>query len=122
MAEASVTWLPSALTTVTLAAASDLELTNAPGATAARDSKASLEARHQFRRWLALLAGLGEISRDYAGIGLSEQQRTGHIGFEYDFNLEWALLGDYQRTDFASSDPARGFSEDQVKLGVRLQR
>jgi len=122
VAAASVTWLPSALTTVTVAAASSLELTSTSGATAVRESKVSLEARHQFRRWLALLAGLGEAGHGYAGIGLSDQLRSGHLGFEYDISRDWAMLGDYQHTDFASSDPARSYLEDQIRLGFRLQR
>ena len=122
VADASVTWLPSALTTVNFAALTDLELTDAAGSAAMRNSQVSLEIKHQFRRWLALLAGISEAKRAYAGIGLTELQRTSHIGFEYDFTREWALLGNYQRTDLSSSDASRAYSEDQVTLGVRLQR
>ena len=122
VADASVTWLPSALTTWTLAASSDLQLTNTTGAVALRNSQASLDLRHQFRRWFALMAGVSGASRDYSGIDLHENQLTEHVGFEYDFNREWALLGDYSRTGFTSSTPDRSYTEDQVKLGVRLQR
>jgi hypothetical protein len=122
VADASATWLPSALTTVTLAASSNLDVTNSAGAAALRTSQASLDVKHQLRRWLALMAGIADISHAYSGIGLSDVQLTGHIGVEYDFNREWALFGDVQRTEFASSDSARSYTENQLRFGVRLER
>ncbi len=120
--DANVIWLPSALTTLTFAASTDFSLTDLSGATAVRTSKASVDLRHEFRRWLALIAGFSETRRSYAGLALEETEWSSHLGLEYDLNRNWALTGDYQRTNLASSDPARGYADDQVKFGVRLQK
>ena len=122
VADSSVVWLPSALTTLTFGATTDLELTTASGATALRSTSLALEMRHQFRRWLTMLVGLSAVKRSYAGLSLIETEISGHTGLEYDLSREWALLGDYQRTNVTSSDAARSYAEDQFTVGVRLQR
>lgn len=122
VADSSVVWLPSALTALTFAASADLELTGTPGATALRNSRVSLDLRHQFRRWLTMLIGISEAKRTYAGLDLTETQFTGTAGFEYNLNREWALLANYQRTNFSTNAVDRSYTEDQVTVGVRLQK
>ena len=122
VAEITATWLPSALTNVTLAASHDLAATDAANAVAVSSSRASAEVKHKLRRWFSLLAGVSVESREFSGISLTDEKHVEHVGFEYDFNRQWALLGDYQRTDLSASDAARNFSEDQVTLGMRWQR
>ena len=122
VAELNATWLPSLLTTVSLVADADLDVTDEVGAVAVRTRKASVEVKHQLRRWVTLLAGVSLESLDYVGAGLTEDKRNAHLGVEYDFNREWALLADYRRTDVISNDASRSYAEDLVTLGVRLQR
>ena len=122
VAELNATWLPTALTTVSLVADADLDVTDEVGAVAVRTRKASVEVKHQLRRWVTLLAGVSLESLDYVGAGLTEDKRNAHLGVEYDFNREWALLADYRRTDVISNDASRSYAEDLVTLGVRLQR
>jgi hypothetical protein len=119
---ANVIWLPSALTTLTFAGSSDLGVTDAVGATAIRTDKLSLDLKHDFRRWLSLMAGISETRRSYPGLELTETERSGHIGLEYDLNRTVALTGDVKRTTLASTDLAKGYAENQVMVGVRLQK
>ena len=119
---ANVIWLPSALTTLTFAAASDLGVTDAVGATAIRTTKIGLDVKHEFRRWLSMTSGISETRRTYPGLALAETERSGHFGIEYDLNRTVALTGDIKRTMLASTDAAKAYAEDQVVVGVRLQK
>lgn len=119
--DASLVWLPSALTTWRAAAASTYEASTSGVSIGARVTTLSLDLRHEFRRYLALLAGVSETQRDYVGIDLTETETAGHLGLEYDLNREWALLGDYQHTAFSTSDGGSGYDEDLLTFGVRLQ-
>ena len=119
---ANVIWLPSALTTLTFAATSDLEVTDESGATALRTTRLGVDLKHQFRRWLTMLVGVSETRRNYSGIDLAQTERSGHLGFEYDLNRTVALTGDVKRTTLASTDAAKAYAEDQVLVGVRLQK
>ncbi len=119
---ANIIWLPSALTTLTFAAASDLSVTDAAGATAIRTNKVGLDVRHDFRRWLSMTAGISETRRSYPGLELTETERSGHVGMEYNLNRTVVLTGDFKRTTLASTDTAKDYAEDQVMVGVRLQK
>ncbi len=119
---ADVIWLPSALTTLSFSASSDLGLTDAVGATAIRTDKVGLNVKHEFRRWLSLMLGVSETRRTYPGLDLSERERSAHIGLEYDLNRNVALTGDLKRTTLASTDVSKQYAEDQVVVGVRLQK
>jgi hypothetical protein len=119
---ANVIWLPSALTSLTFAASSDLGVTDATGATAVRTNKIGLDLTHDFRRWLSLTAGISETRRIYSGLELTEMERTGHIGLEYDLNRTVAITGDVKRTMLLSTDATKGYAENQVMVGLRLQK
>ena len=119
---ANVIWLPSALTTLTFAASSDLDVTEESGATALRTTKLGVDLKHGFRRWLTMLVGYAETRRYFAGIDLAQTERTGHLGFEYDLNRTVALTGDVKRTTLASTDASKAYTEDQVLVGVKLQK
>ena len=107
---------------MTFEASSDLGVTDALGATAIRTNKVSLDLKHDIRRWLTVLAGLSETHRSYPGLTLVEDERAGHLGLEYDLSRSVVLTGDLKRLTLASTDSAKGYAEDQVLVGVRLQK
>lgn len=122
VADANIIWLPSALSTLAFNASTDLGLTDVSGASAVRTQKISIDMRHELRRWLALTAGFQQIKRSYEGLALEESERTGRAGVEYSLNRNWAVTGNYQHTNFDSTTKARSYDEDQVTVGLRLQK
>ncbi len=120
--DGSLTWQPSALTTVRLEASSTLEPTTLAGAAGVLGQTVDLEVRHELRRYLVVTAGVGATFSDYQGAALEEEELSARLGSEYIVSREWALLGDYEHLQFSSSEPGRDFSVEALRLGVRLRR
>jgi hypothetical protein len=116
VADGSLAWTPSALTTVTLAAQSTVAPTSVAGSSGALERSADLEIRHEFRRYLAAIAGLGYTSRDYAGTAIAEDEVTASLGLEYLVGRGWVLGGSYTHTQFGSSEPDAGYTDNQFRL------
>jgi hypothetical protein len=120
--EADITWVPTALTTVTLTSRNGISTTALDGSIGALENTGKIAIRHEFRRYFALLAGFEYSLSSYAGIDLKETEFTSKLGLEYAINRRWALLADYTHIDFNSSLADRDYSDNTVRLGLKLQR
>lgn len=116
VADGALTWTPSALTTVTLGARSTIAPTSITGSAGALERSADVEVRHEFRRYLAAIAGLGYTSRDYAGTDISETETTANLGLEYLVGRGWVLGAGYEHTQFQSSEPDGDYAGNVFRL------
>ncbi|MFO1171934.1 MAG: outer membrane beta-barrel protein [Hyphomicrobiaceae bacterium] len=116
VADGALTWTPSALTTVTFAAHSTIAPTSVAGSAGALERSADVGVRHEFRRYLAAIAGLGYTSRDYAGTDIGEDEVTGNLGLEYLVGRGWVIGGGYQHTQFESSEPESDYTDNVFRL------
>lgn len=120
--DAAVIWRPTALTTLTFTAAGDIEPTSQAFSGGALSWSHGVEIRHEFRRYLALLAGVGLTTKDNEGSSLAEDERTAHVGAEYLLSREWALAADWKNTSFGSTEPGASYEANEIRFGVRLRR
>lgn len=121
IADGSLTWTPSALTTVTLGATSAIAPTSLAESSGALERSADLEVRHEFRRYLAAIAGLGYTSRDYAGTRITEEEITASLGLEYFAGRGWVVGADYAHTAFWSSEPEGDYAGNVFRLTGKWQ-
>lgn len=120
--DGNLTWRPSALTTLALRASSGVDATTTAGTIGGFRQSIGLDIRHEFRRYFALLAGIGYAHRDFAGTPIVEREVDGHIGLEYMLSREWVLTADYSRTKFSSTEAGRGYTDDVIMAGITLRR
>lgn len=122
IADGRLIWQPSALTTLTLSAASGIEATSLSDSIGAFSNSASLELRHEFRRYFAALAGVGYGVKDYAGTSVSERELAAHLGAEYDLNRYVVLDADYRHVLLDSSEPGADYRDNTLRFGVTVRR
>lgn len=116
VADGSLTWTPSALTTVNLGLLTSIAPTTIEGSAGALEHTADLSVRHEFRRYFAAVAGLGYTARDYAGTDIEEDELDARFGLEYLIGREWVLGAQYQRTQYWSSEPDGDYSDDLFRI------
>lgn len=122
VADGSLTWTPSALTTVNLGFRSAIAPTAIAGSAGALERGADVEVRHEFRRWFAAIAGLDYTVRDYAGTAIEEDELTGRFGLEYLIGREWVLGAEYARTEFWSSEAGGDYSDNLFRVTGTLRQ
>lgn len=59
---------------------------------------------------------------DYEGIALTERTLTAFAGVEYFINRNISLTGRYRHVNLDSTDVARGYDADEVRLGLRVRQ
>jgi hypothetical protein len=122
VADGSLTWTPSALTTVTADFRSSIAPTTLAGSAGALERSADLKVRHEFRRTLAAIAGLGATARDFAGTAIEEDELNARIGLEYLISREWVVGAGYERTEHWSSEPGADYSDNLFRISGTLRR
>jgi hypothetical protein len=122
VADGSLTWKPSALTTVNLYLRSSIAPTTIADSAGALERAADLEIRHEFRRYFAAITGLGYTARDYAGTAIEEDELNARLGLEYLIGREWVLGAQYQRTQYWSSEAGADYSDNLFRITGTLRR
>lgn len=122
LVDANVGIRVSALTSVLLTARTDMTESTVTSSSGALTRSVGAEVRHAFLRRLIGTAALRLNQSDYEGIKLVERELVAQLGLEYYLNREVTLFGRYQHTDFSSTDSARDFAADEVRIGVRVRR
>ena len=122
LADGSLAWRMSDLTSLLVTAQSDIFDTNTVGSSGVTNHQFGLELRHQFRKYLIATAGLTTTSRDFEGVTLRENELRATLGAEYFVNREIILFGRYEHIDFDSNQVAGDYTADEVRLGMRVRR
>lgn len=120
--DANLVWRISGLTSLLFSARTDVEETSLAGAGGALSHSAGAEVRHGFRRNVVGTAGVRFAQADYQGAGFTERELVTMLGLEYILSREVTLLGRYRHIAFDSTDGARNYDADELRVGVRLRR
>lgn len=120
--DANLAYRYSALTSFLLTAKSDVTESTLANSAGAFSHQAGIEARHAFHRYLIGTAGLTYTMQDYEGVSLQEHEWKSALGLEYYVNREVTLFGKYQHTAFDSTDKARNYNADEMRVGVRIRQ
>jgi hypothetical protein len=122
VADASLRWEATGLTTVELAARTAVGETTYANASGDFIHEVSLEVEHAFRRWLIGTASVAYRMDDYEGSGLTQRTFTVGAGLVYKINRYAELTGNVSHLRLNSSVPGDDYTANVVTVGLRLQR
>ena len=120
--DANVAYRLSGLTTVQLQARTDIAETTVAGSQGAITWQIGWETRHALTRRLIATSGTTFTLSDYAGVVLEEKEWASRLGLEYYLSREAIIFGRYQHTQLDSTDKARNYEADEVRVGMRIRR
>ena len=120
--DASVSWRPSALTTLTLNASTAVDGTTVAGSAGTLTHAANFRVQHELLRHFILTGQLGFANVDYKGTSLVEQTFRTELGAEYIFSREAALLATHRYEAFSASQPGRNYTSNILRVGMRFRR
>jgi hypothetical protein len=120
--DANLVWRISGLTSLLLTARTDVEETGLAGAGGALSRSAGAEIRHALRRNVIGTAGVRFTQADYQDVGFTERELVTMLGLEYVLSREVTVFGRYRHIEFDSTDDARNYNADELRVGVRLRR
>jgi hypothetical protein len=127
VADASLIWNATGLTTATLTASSKGEETVVTGVSGVLRRDIGVQVDHALRRWLIWTVRAGYGFDDYVGasIGSLERKDTrASLGtaLTYKFNRELSLKGEYRYDQLHSNLPGANYSASAFLVGLKLQR
>ena len=120
--DASLVWLASPLTTVTLKGTTNFNETTVANASGAVGRAVSLDVSHTLLRNLTVGA-IGTVGvNEYKGINLREDTISGGLRAEYKFNRSLAVRGSFTHERLKSTNPGSDYTANVFLLGLRFQR
>lgn len=122
VADGSLAWQATALTTATLTASSRAEESVVPGVSGALRRDVGLRLDHSFRRWLIGTLEAGYGLDDYVGLGRSDTRTSLGVALAYKMNRAFWLKGEFRQEWMRSSDPAASYDASTLLIGMRVQR
>lgn len=122
LVDATVAFRMSAFTSLLATARTDFTETTLASSPGALSRSFTGELRHTLRRNLIATGTIAVSLLDYRGVSLSERETTTGLGLEYFADRDLVLFGGWRHIALDSSDAARNFNTDEVRLGVRVRR
>ncbi len=122
VADGSLVWAATGLTTATLTASSRAEESILPGVSGALRRDAGLKVDHAFRRWLIGTASFGYGLDQYVGLGREDTRTSLGLALSYKLNRELWLKGEFRQEWLQSSAPGAIYDASIFMLGVKAQR
>lgn len=122
IADGSLVWTATGLTTVKLTAQSTAGETILPGISGVLRRDAAVQIDHAFRRWLIGTARIGYGMDLYRGSPREDQRYLASLGFIYKMTRSIQVKGEVRREWRRSNVAGGDYSADTVMLGMRLQR
>lgn len=120
--DGTITWRPTALTSLLLTAQTDLAETRLSGSGGSRDYQAGAELRHAFRLNVIGTAGISYNMRDFDSSSLEEKTWLLTGGVEYFMNRNVSLFSRYQHERFDTNSDNGDYRDNTVNVGLRLRR
>jgi hypothetical protein len=121
IANGSLVWQATALTSAKLTAASQVYETTVDGASGQFSHDVNLQIDHAFRTWLIGTLKFGYGDDNYVGSGLSDSRYFASIGLTYKLTRELQIRTEL-RQDWQTGSPGLAYTGTSVLLGLRLQR
>ena len=122
VADASLIWAASGLTTAKLTANSRAEEATVAGVSGALRRDVGLQIDHAFRRWLIGTLKLGYGVDQYIGNGRDDTRTSLGAALTYKLNRDLALKGEYRRETLHSNVANVDYDANIVTIGLKLQR
>jgi hypothetical protein len=122
LANASLVWTPTPLTTVTLAAGTSFDETTEAGASGRIIRTAGVAVAHALRRNLVATASVSYETQTYDGIDREEDTVDAGLGVEYRLSPTTAVRGRYAFEKLTSTVPGEDYTANSMMVGLRLQR
>ena len=122
IADSSLAWSATPLTTVTLRAGTELAETNQAGASGAVVRRAGLEVTHALMRNLNLSGALTYQNTDYTGLARKDDSYSAALRAEYSLTRSVALRTSFTHERLKSSAPGNDYTANVFLLGLRLQQ
>jgi hypothetical protein len=122
IADASLIWTITGLTTATLTATSRGEETVLPGVSGALRRDIGVQIDHALRRWLIWTVRAGYGLDDYVGSLRTDKRLSAGTSLTYKFSRELSIKGEYRYDRLRSNTPGSDYSANAFLVGLRLQR
>jgi hypothetical protein len=122
IADASLVWSATPLTTVRLTAASALDETSLVGSSGAVNRRASLSVQHDLRRNLSVTGVLSIGDTDYDGIRLREELRAASVRVDYKLTRSLVVRSSFTHERLTSTSPGSDYTANVYLVGLRFQR
>jgi hypothetical protein len=118
---ADLIWMMTPLTKLEFLARSEIQETTLVDSLGAIDRFYELSLQHAFWRYLVLGTYVSYEIADYVDNPLVDKRWKEGLTAEYYFNPYASVYARYEHTDFISTDPESDFSENEVRLGMRIR-
>jgi uncharacterized protein (PEP-CTERM system associated) len=121
IADVSLVWTPTELTTVTLRGSSELADTTIPGVNGATSRKAELKIAHALMRQLTLTGSAGWAETAYSGISLKEDTLTLGAALDWKLSRTFAMRASFTHERLNSTAVGSDYTANVYMLGLRMQ-
>ncbi|MEA2950751.1 MAG: hypothetical protein QOJ96_271 [Alphaproteobacteria bacterium] len=122
IADASLIWSATALTTATLTAKSSADETTLSGASGILSREFGLQVDHSFRRWLIATLKFGYGFDDFPGLTRQDQRYWASAALIYKLTRSVQVKGEVRQESRTSNIPGNDYSASIFLIGMRLQR
>jgi hypothetical protein len=122
IADASLVWSASALTTIRGRMRSELDETSLAGASGIVVRRANLEVQHDLRRYLSVTGLLGVSQSDYKGPSIKEDGVNAGVRLDYKMSRSVVVRASFNHERLRSSQPNADYTANIFLVGLRLQR
>ncbi|MEM6616453.1 MAG: outer membrane beta-barrel protein [Pseudomonadota bacterium] len=119
--DGTITWQPSALTTVTLRGSQETDVTNEEDATAVSVTSGEITLEHALTRFLQFRGGVLYDINDFSGIDREDRRLSLTAGVSYEFNRHVLFVADVAYIDVDSTDDDEVSSDAEYSAGVRIR-
>lgn len=118
---ADLIWRPTPMTMVEFLARTEVDTTTFVDALGAVDRFYELSLQHAFWRYLVLRGFVSYEIADYVeSTQVDERLREG-ASAEYYFNPHMSVYARYEHTDFFSNDDFGNYTENELRVGIRIR-
>ena len=121
IADGSLIWRMTGLTTAKLTASSVVNESIVPGASGAFSRDVNLQVDHALRRWLIASLKLGYGRDQYVGIDRDDNRYFVSIGLQYMFTRSISAKGEVREDWLTSNTAGVAYNATSVLAGIRLQ-
>ncbi len=122
VADGSLIWVASGLTTATLTASSRAEESIVAGISGSLRRDAGVQVDHAFRRWLIGTVKLGYGTEQFVGSIRADTRTSLGAALAYKFNRDWQLKGEVRQEWMRSNVADVGYRASIFMLGLKWQR
>ena len=122
VADASLVWSATRLTSVKLTADSAVYESTDTGVSGVLARDFGVEVDHSFRPWLVGALKLGYGSDDYVGSPRADSRLSAAAELTYKFTRQMQVKGTLRHEQRSSNQPGNDYSANIFLLGLRLQR